>query len=122
MRDVVVSGLTNEFILYFTTYEEFERQHYEGGNTHYGPSSGTFLIAESAKLAAALVSGQPAPPPYDFDPTYGVRPDGPAYPDGAESGSILEQPAARPTRASTRPSWPGRAGPTGSTVPSTGPS
>ena len=92
IRDVVVSGLTNEFILYFTTYEEFERQHYEGGNTHYGPSAGTFLIAESAKLAGALASGQPAAAPYDFDPTYGVRPDGPAYPDGAGSGAILEQP------------------------------
>ena len=92
ISDVVVSGLTNEFILYFTTYEEFERQHYEGGNTHYGPSAGTFLIAESAKLAGALVSGQPAAEPYDFDPTYGVRPDGPPYPDGAASGAIVEQP------------------------------
>ena len=33
VSDVVVSGLTNEFILYITTFEEFERQHYEGGNT-----------------------------------------------------------------------------------------
>lgn len=94
IRDVVVSGLTNEFVLYITTYEEFERQHYEGGNTQYGPSQGTFLIEEQAKLAGALVRGEPAPEPYPFDPTYGVVPNGPAYPDGAASGEAVEQPAA----------------------------
>ena len=94
VTDVVVSGLTNEFVLYITTYEEYERQHYEGGNTHYGPNQGTFLIAEQAKLAAALVRGEPAPEAHPFDPTYGVVPDGPAYPDGAETGEIIEQPAA----------------------------
>jgi neutral ceramidase len=94
VRDVVVSGLTNEFILYITTFAEFERQHYEGGNTQYGPSEGTFLIDEQAKLAAALVRGDPAPDPYPFDPTYGVVPDGAAYPDGAASGEIVEQPGA----------------------------
>ena len=94
VRDVVVSGLTNEFVLYITTFEEFERQHYEGGNTQYGPSEGTFLIAEHAKLAGALVRGEPAPEPYtDFDPTYGVVPDGSPYPDGAGAGTITAQPA-----------------------------
>ena len=33
---VVISGLANEFVLYFTTPEEYDRQHYEGGNTHFG--------------------------------------------------------------------------------------
>jgi hypothetical protein len=93
VRDVVVSGLTNEFILYLTTFEEYERQHYEGGTTPFGPNSAGFLTTESAKLAGALVRGQPAAEPYPFDPTFGVRPDGPAYGAGAASGSLFEQPA-----------------------------
>ena len=31
-------GLTNEFIQYLTTPEEYDRQHYEGGSTIYGPA------------------------------------------------------------------------------------
>jgi hypothetical protein len=93
IKGVVLSGLTNEFILYITTYAEYERQHYEGGNTHYGPSSGTFLVSELGKLSGALVRGEPAPPAEEFDPTYGVVPDGAPYGDGAASGSVVKQPA-----------------------------
>jgi hypothetical protein len=93
IEDVVVSGLTNEFILYITTYAEYERQHYEGGNTHYGPSEGTFLASELGKLAGTLVRAEPAPPAEDYDPTFGVVPDGAPYGDGAASGSIVRQPA-----------------------------
>jgi hypothetical protein len=91
---VAISGLANEFVLYFTTPEEYERQHYEGGNTHFGRFSANLIIQESARLAGTLVRGEPAPPPEDFDPTNGVTPDGPVYPPGADSGSIIEQPAA----------------------------
>jgi hypothetical protein len=90
---VAIAGLANEFILYLTTPEEYERQHYEGGNTHFGVWSGTLIGQELAKLAGTLVRGEPAPAPVDFDPTNGVRPDGPAYGDGADSGSIIDQPA-----------------------------
>ena len=89
---VVISGIANEFILYFTTPEEYDRQHYEGGNTHYGQHSGTLLAEELARLAGTLARGEPAPAPAEFDPTNGVSPEGPPYGDGAESGSILEQP------------------------------
>ena len=93
IKRVVISGLTNEFILYVTTHEEYERQHYEGGNTHYGPNEGTFFAEELGKLAGVLVRGEPAPPPADFDPTFGVVPDGAPYGTGAASGSIVRQPA-----------------------------
>ena len=91
---VAISGLANEFVLYFTTPEEYERQHYEGGNTHFGRWSANLIIQESARLAGTLVRGEPAPPPVEFDPTNGVQPTGPAYGDGADSASIVEQPAA----------------------------
>ena len=91
---VVIAGLANEFVLYFTTPEEYERQHYEGGNTHFGRWSANLLIQELPKVAAALVRGQPAPAPAEFDPTNGVQPNGPVYGNGSDSGSIIEQPAA----------------------------
>ncbi|HEX8051779.1 MAG TPA: neutral/alkaline non-lysosomal ceramidase N-terminal domain-containing protein [Thermoleophilaceae bacterium] len=91
---VAISGLANEFILYFTTPEEYERQHYEGGNTHFGKLSSVLLIQELARLAGTLVRGEPAPPPVEFDPTNGVQPNGPVYGQGAASASIIDQPAA----------------------------
>lgn len=44
---VVVSGLANEFILYLTTPEEYSRQHYEGGNTHFGTYSSVVIGTSS---------------------------------------------------------------------------
>ncbi|HVE67077.1 MAG TPA: neutral/alkaline non-lysosomal ceramidase N-terminal domain-containing protein, partial [Solirubrobacteraceae bacterium] len=95
---VVISGLVNEFVHYFTTPEEYDRQHYEGGSTQFGRWSSVLVGEEAAKLAGALVRGAPAPPPADFDPTNGVRPDGPPYPDGAATASLTAQPSARHSR------------------------
>ena len=92
---VVISGLANEFILYFTTPEEYDRQHYEGGNTHYGRLSSVLIQQEIAKLAGTLVRGEAPPPAYPFDPTNGVSPDGPPYGEGAENGAIVDQPGAQ---------------------------
>ena len=94
VEGVVVSGLANEFVLYFTTPEEYDRQHYEGGNTHFGRMSSVLLQRELAKLAGNLVRGEPAAPPFAFDSKNGVAPDGPPFPPGAGSGAIVEQPAS----------------------------
>ena len=93
---VVMSGLANEFVLYFTTPEEYDRQHYEGGNTHFGRVQSNLLKQELATLAGRLVRGEPAQPAADFDPTNGIAPDGPAYDQGAASGSLIGGPPARP--------------------------
>ncbi|MEA2445908.1 MAG: neutral ceramidase [Thermoleophilales bacterium] len=93
---VVLSGLANEFVLYFTTPEEYDRQHYEGGNTHFGRVSANLVQQELAALAGHLARGEPAQPAADFDPTNGVVPDGPAYGDGADSGTLIAGPQARP--------------------------
>jgi hypothetical protein len=105
---VVISGLANEFTLYFTTPEEYDRQHYEGGNTHFGRWSALFIQEELTRLASTLVHGMPAPAPAPFDPTNGVRPDGPAYPDGAAAASLTASPAAAYSRLQrAEVSWQG---------------
>lgn len=108
LEGVVLSGLANEFVLYFTTPEEYDQQHYEGGNTHFGRQSSVLMKIELAKLAGSLVRGEPAPEPYAFDPTNGVVPDGPVYPDGAASATALSQPDAEyPRLARAAFSWQG---------------
>ena len=105
---IVLSGLANEFVLYFTTPEEYDRQHYEGGNTHFGRMSSVLVQRELAKLAGNLARGEPAPAPFAFDSKNGVAPDGPPYPDGASAGAVLAEPGAgygRLQRASF--SWQG---------------
>ena len=105
---VVISGLANEFVLYFTTPEEYSRQHYEGGNSHFGTYASNLLKEELARLAGTLARGEAAPAPVPFDATNGVRPDGPPFGDGAASGTLTAEPAAsypRLTRAEV--SWQG---------------
>ncbi len=108
IKDVVLSGLANEFVLYFTTPEEYDRQHYEGGNTQFGRQSSNVMKQEIAALAGRLARGVAAQAPYPFDPTNGVVPNGPDYGPGAASGAITAQPAgsyARLERAAL--SWQG---------------
>jgi hypothetical protein len=108
IEGVVVAGLANEFVLYFTTPEEYARQHYEGGNTHFGTYSSNLIAQDLARLARTLVRGEAAPPPARFDPTNGVTPDGPRYGRGAASGRLLEQPAAGyPRLGHARVAWQG---------------
>jgi neutral ceramidase len=95
---VIVAGLANEFIQYFTTPEEYDRQHYEGGSTLYGPLSAPFLIGQLAELAQRMAAGQPPQEAYPFDPTKGVQLDGEPYGPGAARGRAEGQPARRVRR------------------------
>jgi neutral ceramidase len=94
MRRVVIAGYANEYASYFTTPEEYDAQHYEGGTTVYGPASGPFITASLADLAGRLAAGRQAPPPHRFDPTRGMRPTASRYPPGAARGRALAQPRA----------------------------
>jgi hypothetical protein len=87
----VVAGLANEYIQYFTTPEEYDRQHYEGGSTEYGRASSTLLTEQLAELTGNLARGEPAQEAYAFDPRNGVEPNGQPFGTGSESGSILRQ-------------------------------
>jgi neutral ceramidase len=89
---VVISGLANEYVSYFTTPEEYERQHYEGSATLYGEFASNLIKQSLIGLARRLVTGQPAPAPYPYDPKNGFGPNGPPFPAGARSASALQQP------------------------------
>lgn len=93
IRRIVVSGLANEFLQYFTTPEEYGRQHYEGGTMLFGEAAGVFVQERLAELVRAIATGNPAPAPDPFDPRNGVADDAPAYPRGADSARILGQPS-----------------------------
>ena len=98
VKRVVIAGLTNEFVQYITTPEEYGAQSYEGASSLYGPNEGTFMVDQLSVLARALASGEPGPEPAAEDVSYGVTPNGPAYPEGAASGAITQQPAASVVR------------------------
>jgi neutral ceramidase len=90
----VISGLANEYADYFTTPEEYDTQHYEGGATIYGRASSVAIQEALTKLAGTLVAGQPAPAAYPYDPTNGIAPNGAAFSPGAAGGKASGQPAA----------------------------
>jgi hypothetical protein len=92
VKGSIVAGLANEYILYLTTPEEYDRQHYEGGSTLFGPASPVLLVDQLAELASRMARGEPAQSPYPFDPRNGVRADAAPFADGAAAGTILEQP------------------------------
>ena len=114
---VVVAGLTNEYVNYITTPQEYDRQHYEGASTMYGRQEGTFLQQELTELAARMADGRPAQEPAPYaDLREGATADGPAYPEGAASGTLTDEPDATVARLGhARIAWTG--GPSGADRP-----
>jgi neutral ceramidase len=90
-----IGGLALDYIQYITTPAEYGAQSYEGASTLYGKFSASFLNERLDELARALAAGRPAPAPYAFDASYGVKPDGPAYGPGSPTGTLTAQPALR---------------------------
>ncbi|GBP78312.1 Neutral ceramidase [Eumeta japonica] len=92
----VVAGLTNEYIHYVTTYEEYQVQRYEAASTIYGPHTLDIFLNKFAELLeAALDTWRPVPLdnrgrtvslilPVVFD----------ASPLGRNFGDALDQPPA----------------------------
>jgi neutral ceramidase len=108
---VVISGLANEYVQYFTTPEEFERQHYEGGSTLFGEFSSNLIRDELARLTFRLTRGRVAPDPYPFDPTNGVIASSSPYSSGAGSATPVRQPEQ--TRRLERAAFSWRGAPNG---------
>jgi Neutral/alkaline non-lysosomal ceramidase, N-terminal len=50
-------GYANDYAFYVTTPEEYDKQHYEGASTLYGPNTLAAYLQEMGKLATALKSG-----------------------------------------------------------------
>ncbi len=114
----VISGLANEYADYFTTPEEFDAQHYEGGATIYGRASSVAIQEALVALAGDLAAGKPAPAAYPYDPTNGVKPDGRRVP-GRRRQREDHRPAEDRRRGSPTRRSPGRAGSAATTGRST---
>ncbi len=61
LRAWAILGLSNDFISYFATPEEYDAQHYEGASTLYGRESGPYLARELARVARQWTEPSPAP-------------------------------------------------------------
>ena len=104
---VALVGYANEFVHYFTTPEEYEQQHYEGGSTLFGKYSSNLIKDDLAGLAGRLAHGRAAPDPVAFDPRDGVLPDNRPYEAGAEHGEVAAQPGPAARLARAEFSWRG---------------
>lgn len=107
IRRVVVSGLANDFLQYFTTPEEYGRQHYEGGTMLFGEAAGVFVQERLAELVRAIAIGAPAPAPDPFDPRNGVSDEAARYPRGAAVASVVAQPEPAPRLGHAIFDWSG---------------
>ena len=59
--NIVLIGLANEYLSYFTTPEEYQMQAYEGASTLYGVGAGEFVRYYLSELAQKLKEGPPTP-------------------------------------------------------------
>jgi neutral ceramidase len=94
VKRIALAGYANEFLHYFTTPEEYDQQHYEGGSTLYGKYSSNLIKDDLATLAGDIARGAAAPAPVSFDPRNGLFPDFTPYDAGAASGKVAVQPAS----------------------------
>ena len=115
VQRVVISGLANEYLDYFTTPEEFQAQHYEGGATVYGLASSLLLQQGLVDLTQRLVSGRPSPPSYPYDASNSVMATAAPFPPGAANATIGSQPAGVHRLERAAFSWQG--GPRGEDRP-----
>jgi neutral ceramidase len=90
IEDVAVVGLANEYNGYFTTPEEYDQQHYEGGHTTFGKHSEALLRTTFADLAASLDQSTDG---HSHEGIDGEEAASPAPPVGAPSvGSLRDGP------------------------------
>ncbi|NGY03734.1 neutral/alkaline non-lysosomal ceramidase N-terminal domain-containing protein [Solimonas terrae] len=58
---VVIAGLSNDYLHYMATREEYSAQMYEGASTYAGPWQLAATQQEARKLALTIAAGEPAP-------------------------------------------------------------
>lgn len=105
----VIAGLSNTYIHYLTTREEYRAQNYEGAANVFGPWSEEAVRQEYVRLARHLRDGTPVQSPYaaasfvDNTPLLRHLPivDDGRLPAGTAFGDVAEQPAARYTLSAT---------------------
>jgi neutral ceramidase len=89
VADVAVLAITNGYHGYFTTPEEYDQQHYEGGHTVFGKYTSLLVERTHEELASELA----AEPSERRDPA-GERPDVPEPPAGrgSDDAALTDQP------------------------------
>lgn len=106
----VIAGLSNSYIHYLTTREEYRAQNYEGASNVYGPWTSAAVEQEIVRLARHLRAGTVPASPYAAERFSAHAPllhhlpvyrDG-ALPAGAAFGDVVEAPEARYTLAADR--------------------
>jgi neutral ceramidase len=115
VKGAVIAGLANEYLQYFTTPEEYDRQHYEGGSMLFGRAASELLKMSLVDLTKTLAQGKPAPKPYAFDPRNGLVASSPPFGSGAASASAALQPSTTQRLERAEFSWHG--GPRGEDRP-----
>lgn len=103
----VVAGLSNTYASYLATYEEYQKQGYEGGGTMFGPYELDAFQQEYARLCSAIADGSyvySGPEPldlrgYQVNFTTGVVLDD--VPIGKKFGNVYENTAGEYTAGST---------------------
>ncbi|KAI8422810.1 hypothetical protein MSG28_006555 [Choristoneura fumiferana] len=106
-RRVVVSGLTNEYIHYVATIEEYQVQRYEGASTIYGPNTLDIFLNKFSEFTDVALEGGTVPegpePADNVDRTISlilpVVVDN--TPFGQSFGNVVEQPPAVARRGET---------------------
>lgn len=109
VRHVVLVGYAGDYLSYFTTPAEYEQQAYEGGFTLYGRYSSLVLQSTLVTLAEDVISGQPAPAPYPYDPNDGVHATGSTYGLGSSTATATTQPTPAVHLGHTAFGWSGGA-------------
>jgi neutral ceramidase len=98
VTDIAIVALANGFHGYFTTPEEYDQQHYEGGHTVFGKWSSLLLEETHAGLAAALAGESlAAPRPEGSAPDPVTAPTG----DGADDARLVNPPSPVVARMET---------------------
>lgn len=88
VTDAMPVGLANDFVGYFTTPEEYDQQHYEGGHTPFGKWSSNLLRAALVGLVEAFGSDPVAAPAGSGS----TAPGSPWTGDGGVAGELVGSP------------------------------
>lgn len=95
VEHVVVAGLSNDFVQYLATREEYADQQYEGASTHFGPWTLAAVQQSLRPLAISLRDGTAPPAGVSAPRTTPAPPSRPAYnpgdarPAGMDYGDVL---------------------------------
>lgn len=107
IEDAMIVGLANGMHGYFTTPEEYDQQHYEGGHTVFGKWTILPVVHEHAALSERLAAGLSSPRSAAGTPRAEVAPP---VGGGAARGRWIDPPAGVVERMTTCSwSWQGGA-------------